>query len=150
GAFTDSKNVVVANGYLMLTPTFTAGTLTGGGIVSNVAVKITLDVNGIPSSGQSMWASDQFSSPTNPAYRIRTYSSTDSFVADLGNCVISGSAPIDLTVLTATSTGTSFPGAVLLSPSGNQIITSGNLTLSAGAFNAPSENGIQIVGNGTN
>lgn len=134
GAFVDDRNNVLANGYLMLTPNFTAGTLSGGGIVSNTAVKVSLDANGIPSSGQTMFCSDQFSSPTTPTFRVRVFNSNDSFVADLGNCVISGTAPVDLTALAATSNGVSYNSAVLTNPSGNQTIATGNLTLTTGQF----------------
>lgn len=134
GAFVDDKNVPVANGYLMLTPTFTSGTLSGGGIISNTPIKITLDSSGIPSAGQSAFMSDQFSSPVNPAFRVRVFNSNDSFVADLGNCVISGSAPVDLTTLTASSNGVTYNGAVLLNPTGQQTINGQNLVMEGAAL----------------
>lgn len=122
GAFTDDRGIPVASGYLMITPNFTSATLSGGGIVGSDAIQITLDINGVPSSGQSMFCSDQFSSPVNPSFRVRVNKSTGSLAMDLGNCVISGAAPVDLTTLTSNSTGLSFPAPVLLSPSASQHI----------------------------
>jgi len=133
GSFVDGKSNPVASGWLTLTPNFTGASLTGGGEVSNVTLIVNLDANGIPSSGQSMYAASQFSSPINPSYRVRVYTSTGSLVADLGNCVIDGST-IDLTTITVSNTGASYNGAVLLTPSGSQTITTGNLTLTTGQF----------------
>ena len=137
GAFYDN-GAVVANGFLLLKLALAdnaVAAISGGGEVSTSSyVKLKLDANGVPTAGQTLWCSDQFSSPTNPAYRVRVYNSAGSMVSDLGNCVISGTAPVDLTTLTPTSGGPSYNGAVLLTPSGNQVIASGNLTLTTGQF----------------
>ena len=133
GSFSDLLNTSCANGYLKIKlalPDRTVATLSGGGeVFATELVKITLDANGIPSAGQSMFMSDQFSSPVNPAFDVFVHNSNDRLVGRISNAVISGSAPVDLTTLTSTISGASFPGPVLLSPSGNQTITSGDLTL---------------------
>lgn len=140
GAFVDGKNNPVAAGYLKIKlalPSNSVASLTGGGEVNSTqTVKITLDNNGIPSPGQTMFMSDQFSSPVNPAFNIEVHTSGDQIVGVIKNAVLTGTAPVDLTNITVTANGPSYSGSVLLTPSGNQTITSGNLTVNAGSVDA--------------
>lgn len=129
GAFTDAMNAVVANGYLMLTPTFKSAELTGGGIVSGSSIKVSLDANGVPAAGQSAFFSDQFASPVNPAFSVLLFNSKDSQVSDLGLCVISGAAPVDLTTITPTSAGVSYATTVLTNPAAQQNINGQTLNM---------------------
>ena len=129
GAFLQGDGTAVANGYVMLELTVPTASLTGGGEVSRLpAKKISLDVNGVPSAAQTLFASDQFASPVNPAYRVRVHNANDLMIGDLGNCVISGAAPIDLTTLVSTASGgVSFPAPLLVAPSGASQNTTGTL-----------------------
>ena len=129
GQFVDALGNPATSGYLMLQLNGNGGSLTGGGQVSSLpAVKVSLDVNGVPSAGQSIYISSQFASPVNPAFRVRLHNSNDLMVFDLGNCILAGN-PIDLTTLVASSNGVSYSGAVLLNPGANQTISTGDLAI---------------------
>jgi hypothetical protein len=150
GAFVDPQNgQLLSNGYILaqlaITPPNGVATLTGGGqVVASQLAKITLDANGVPSSGQSMYGSDQYSSPVNPPYNLNLYDSNNNQRGVISSVVISGAAPLDLTVLTTTAGAASFPSPVLLSPAGNQTITNGNLTLTGDLL--PSANAARKIG----
>lgn len=135
GAFTDSNNNPVKNGFLLSTLNVASAELTGGGEILNFPpVKTTLDASGIPSAGQTIFANDQVNSPLGTAYKIDVYDASGNFVSTLGNVVLSGVAPIDLTVVVPTSTGASYPGAVLLNPSGQQTINGQDLVIEGAAI----------------
>lgn len=114
GAFyADSVGTLNANGYLKISlalPANSVASLVGGGEVAGSEVfKITLDANGIPAAGQSMFMSDQFSSPISPGFNIEIHNSNDRTIGVISNAIISGTAPVDLTNLTAVSAVASFP-----------------------------------------
>lgn len=134
GYFADALNNKLASGYLILTLNVAAAELTGGGEITNAPVKITLDANAQVASGQSMFMNDQVNSPSGTSFKVDVYNSSNLFVTTLGFCVISGSAPVDLTTLTPTSTGASYPAAVIQVPTGQQTINGQDLVIEGAAL----------------
>jgi hypothetical protein len=88
-------------------------------------------------SGATIWANSQLT-PSGTYYRVNIYNQNGQLIRGPENWVLSGSSPIDLGTIVATTPSVAYSGAVLLNPSGNQIITSGNLTI---------DNGLDVVGN---
>lgn len=128
GSFDNLVGPGCANGYLkikLVMPNGAVASLTGGGeVMADLSLKITLDANSVPSAGQTMFISSQFSSPVNPAFTIQIFSANDNLLGTIQNAVITGAAPVDLTILTPTSNGSSFINALLL---GTGTVTSSQL-----------------------
>ena len=104
GAFQDPIGNPIVSGSIALDLSATA-LVTGGGEVAPRRVVVTLDINGKVSAGQSIWCNDQLT-PTNTTYRITVYDSNGNAVANLGNQILSGAAPVDLSILTPVIIGT--------------------------------------------
>jgi len=130
GTFQDAQGNVIP-GSLTFDLSQTAA-VTGGGEVVPKRVTITVDSTGKPSSGQSIWRNTDLT-PSGTTYRMQFFDSSGNFIADFGSQVISGSSPIDLTLLTPTTTSggtTGFVNPVLQNPSAPQVITGQTLSLS--------------------
>lgn len=130
--FQDPKGVVVASGLLVLTLSQNAEVISGGGQVVNQPIFLALDVNG-KITNTAIWFNDELS-PATTVYRAQLYGSNGmTLIQDFGFWSISG-ASADLSAMVPASVGVSYAGAVLLTPTGSQVITTGNLTLTTGSF----------------
>lgn len=133
--FQDAKGTVVASGTLMLTLSQTATITATGGQVTTEPIYLTLDVNGKITNTQIVF-NDELS-PSGTIYYGTVYTSNGCrMVPGLEKLQYSiTGASFDLaTAVQASSASPSYSGAVLLSPTGNQTITTGNLTLTLGSF----------------
>jgi len=92
-----------------------------------------LDSTGsIPQSADfKIWTNDAIT-PQGTSYSVWVNDITGNTVVGPYNAVISGGSPINLDTLVPTSSSVSYPGAVLLNPSGDQTISSNNLLPAAG------------------
>ncbi len=130
--FQNSSGTVVANGFLRLQLSQNAEITSGGGQVTNQPLFLALDSSGKISS-QAIWFNDELT-PSGTVYSAQLFGSNGLLlIQDFGYWSITG-ASADLSAMVPTTTGASFAGAVMLNPSGNQTISSGNLTLAAGDF----------------
>ena len=133
--FQDSKGTVVANGMLMLQLSQTATVTASGGQVTTEPIYLNLDANGKITT-TAIWFVDELS-PSGLIYYGTVYSSNKTrIIPGLEKLQYSiAGASFDLaTAVQSGSASPSFSGAVLLTPSGNQTITTGNLTLTTGSF----------------
>lgn len=149
-AFQSPSGVVAANGYLMLTLQQNATIIGGGQIFSTIPTRIKLDSSGKIPAGTQIVASDEM--VTQIPYTADLQDSNMSRLDTLGTWAIVGASPIDLSLMVSTNAGVSFPGAVLLSPSGDQTIlnnnllpASGNTTQSLGSSSAQWDAALQDV-----
>lgn len=126
-AFTDPQNNVVNTGLLVLDLSQVAE-VTGGGQVVPKRVVITLTTAGLIPNSTTIWANDQLT-PSGTTYHARVFDTNGNLLGDFGQWSITGTSPIDLSVMTPTTSGASFPAPVLISPAGDQEITVGNLIL---------------------
>lgn len=133
-AFQDPQGNAVASGVLILTLSQPAEIISGGGQVVPLEVRITLGADGKIPAATQIWANDELTPSMSYTAAIRD--SGNNFIASFGPWSISGPSPIDLSAMTPTTTGASYPSPVLLSPSGDQTITSGDLTLESGSLSA--------------
>lgn len=133
--FQDSKGTVVANGMLMLQLSQACTVTSGGGQVTTEPIYLNLDSSGKITS-TAIWFNDELS-PSGTIYYGTVYASNKTrMIPGLEKLQYSiTGASFDLaTAVQSGSASPSFSGAVLLTPSGNQTITTGNLTLTTGQF----------------
>lgn len=130
----DGTPASAALGFLRLEITQVASVIAGG-IVDTQPLVLPLDANGkLPST--ACWYSDELS-PSGITYQARLYGSNGLLlINDLGYISLTGAGPTDLSLATFTGGpgGVLYSGAVLLTPTGSQVITTGNLTLTTGSF----------------
>lgn len=151
GSFQDAGGNVLANGsitFQLSSPAMVSGT---GQIVQAVVQTFTLNTSGSVPASTPLWGNDQLT-PSGTYYIVRIFNTAGALVRGPENWIITGASPIDLGTITASSPSVSYPGAVLLSPSGTQTITAGGLTLASGNVTAPVVNattGLEINGAAT-
>jgi hypothetical protein len=133
--FQDPKGNVVANGMLMLTLSQTATVTVTGGQVTTEPIYLNLDANG-KITNTAIWFVDELS-PTGLIYYGTVFASNKTRMIpglDKLQYSITG-ASFDLaTAVQSGPASPSYSGAVMLTPSGSQTITTGNLTLTTGTF----------------
>lgn len=136
-AFQDPQGNVVASGTLVLQLSQAAEITSGGGQVAPMEVRITLDATGKIPANTSIWANDQLT-PSGTTYNAYLKDSSNAQVASFGAWSIAGASPIDLSAMVSTTSGASYPSAVLLNPSSAQTVATqpftvtGNVTETAG------------------
>jgi len=123
-AFQDSQGNALVNGKLTLRLSQNATVVSGGGLVAPLQVSISLDSSGKIPSGTLLWANDQLT-PSGTVYYARLFTSKNLLAADYSSCPwsISGSSPIDLSAMTCTTTGASYPSITSASLSANNTWT---------------------------
>lgn len=131
--FQDPQGNILANGYLTLDLSQPAVISSGGGQVAPMRVSITLTAAGvIPTSPPTLlWANDQLT-PSGTGYYVRIYNSNNLLVSTPGVWIIQGVSPIDVSQLTPTSLGPSYPS--LLTGAFNRLFATGGTPLVAGDF----------------
>ncbi len=123
-SFQDAKGNVVANGTLSLTLSQNAEVTASGGQVTTEPLYFQLDANGKITS-TAIWFSDELS-PSGTVYKAILYAANGMrTIQDFGYWSIAG-ASADLSLMVPTTLGASIPGVVLLTPSGDQHITTNN------------------------
>src|SRR5579883_2405039 len=120
-AFTDPQNNVAANGVLTLDLSQACEVTTGGGQVANKRVTITLTAGGLIPASTSIFANDELT-PAQTSYHAQLFDASGNRLADFGQWSIVGASPIDVSKIAPTTTGASYPAAVLQQPSGQQKI----------------------------
>lgn len=143
--FQDAKGTVVANGMLMLTLSQTATITATGGQVTTEPIFLNLDANGKISPTNIVF-NDELS-PSGTIYYGVVYAANKVRMIpglDKLQYSITGASFDIATALQSGPASPSFAGAVMLTPSGNQTITTGNLTLT-GDF-LPSANAARSIG----
>lgn len=128
--FQDPLGSPVANGFLVLALSQVC-TVTAGGVTGTQEITLQLDANGkIPTT--ALWYQDELS-PSGTVYYGRVLAANGARpIVGLDHLMYSftGAGPIDLATAVQSSQANPFySGAVLLTPTGNQTITSGNLTV---------------------
>jgi len=129
--FKDPLGVLVANGNLILDLSQSAEVISGGGLVVPTRVILPLDATAKITS-TPIFFNDELT-PSGTTYSATLLNSAGSRVANFGAWSLSG-ASVDLSTMVPVSSSVSYAGAVMLTPSGNQTIASGNLTLTSGTF----------------
>lgn len=155
GAVQSAGGVTVPSGYIELTlSTDTAVIATSGQVVSGVTLRFQFDTSGNLLGTCQIYSNAELN-PAGTYYTVNLYSQTMSrlnanpFVWIFGQAA---GSTVDIGTITPSSPSSpSYAGVVLLNPSGNQIITNGNLTLAAGNLSVSgsasfqSENGLATV-----
>ncbi len=145
GAFQNEQGVVVALGTLVLQLSQDAQVVSPPSQVNDTPITVNLDSNGnVPASPSVLiWGNDQLV-PSGTVYSARVFDATGALVWGPQLWSLSGAGPIDLGTLTPTSSGVSYPNAVLKHPSADQTIDQfnllpalGNTTQSLGSSSAP-------------
>lgn len=132
--FTDATGSTArtANGFLKLQLSQSVEVTATGGLVINAPISLPLDANA-KITPTAIWFSDEVQ-PVGTTYRAILYGSNGcSMIQDFGFWSLTGPSA-DLSTMVPVSSGVSSAGAVLLTPSGSQTITTGNLTLTTGSF----------------
>lgn len=135
-AFQDGKGNVVALGFIRLTLSQVAEVTSGGGQVTTQPIIIALTSAG-KIANTAIWFNDELT-PSGTTYHVELIGSNGFLlINDFGYASIAG-ASFDLStaVFSSAPPGPTFSGAVLLTPSGSQIITVGDLSLTAGGLSA--------------
>lgn len=131
--FQDSAGNVVVSGFLRLQLSQNAEVISGGGQVTNQPLWLALTAGGKITS-QAIWFNDELS-PAATVYSAQLFGSNGCLlIQDFGYWSITG-ASADLSTMIPAVLGVSYSGAVLLAPTGNQTISTNNLTLGTGDFN---------------
>lgn len=128
GGFQDSAGNKIALGsitFQLSTPALVTGT---GQVVQDVPISYALDANGNIASGSTLWGNDQLT-PAGTSYTVNILNANGALVRGPEVWVIAGTSPISLTSIVPASPSVSYSGAVLLTPTGSQEITEGDLTI---------------------
>jgi hypothetical protein len=127
--FQDEAGNLLANGSLILTlPPGLYVIVSGGGQVVGQSLIINLDATAKITGTVTIWASDEISLQT--PYTA-TLCQQANGLQPVGTAVwfVGGTSPIDLSLMTPTTSGVSFSGAVLLNPTSSQFINGQTLNL---------------------
>jgi len=129
---------------LSLTLSQNAEVTATGGQITTAPLYFPLDANGKITT-TAIWFNDELS-PSGTVYRAQLYGSNGcTLIQDFGYWSIAGASADLSTMIPASLGGPSVAGAVLLNPSGNQTITTGNLTLAAGKLISGNVDNIFVV-----
>jgi hypothetical protein len=139
GQFQDAAGVAIV-GTLVLQLSQDA-VVSGTGQVAPKAISIVVTAG--QAAATPVWGNDNLT-PAGTTYTARLFDTSGALVWGPENWSITGAGPIEINTLVPSSSSVSYSGAVVLSPSGNQTITAGNLlpassnsTQSLGSVAAP-------------
>ena len=125
--FQDAKGNLVANGFLKLVLSQNAEITSGGGQVTTQSIILPLDANAKITT-QTLWFTDELtpSGLTYHAYLIGSNGLTQ--IQDFGPWAITG-ASADLSLMTPTTNGPSYPTAIITNPTAQQTINGQDLVM---------------------
>lgn len=142
-AFTDPQGNPVVSGYIILRLSVGAKVIANGEVVNQTNVKISLDATGKVVAGQVIFANDELL-PTGTYYVMNLFSANDALLRGPENWILSGGAPIDLSLITSSNLpdpGLSNP--VLQNPATTQ--TTGAFALSIPVVGTVTENSSSVI-----
>lgn len=132
GAFQTPAGSPVSNGNISFTLSSPAVVNNTGQVVQNQTITYSLDSTGNIAANSNLWGNDQLV-PLGTFYIVSVADTHGSPVRGPENWVIAGTSPVNLTNIIAASPAISYSGAVLLTPLGTQVITTGWLNPNSGA-----------------
>lgn len=132
GTFQTADGKLVSNGSINFTLSAPAVVNNTGQIVQNQTITYGIDPNGNIAANSNLWGNDQLQ-PLGTFYIVTVADTHGSPVRGPENWVIAGSSPVNLTNIIPATPAISYSGAVLLTPIGTQVITTGSLNPNSGA-----------------